>query len=177
MGTSLSHRHKFILLLDSLSPLLPLSWVTGWGLVIGKYQGVWGSLSALFLVRHILAHEAKCVTACGCLADAWTCQAECLSSPMLETLSCEQKKQAWEELQAVIQIIFSCTFLPLRRRRRKCVAGCSKGCPFATSCKGRMLFSREEILKTLTLAIWKLLKKAVQTNLFSEYMIVIVNYH
>lgn len=82
----------------------------------GPEKGVWGSLSVRFLVRHILAHEAKCVTVCGSLAGARTFQAECLSSAVVRSAFMWTKKQAWVGSQAVIQINFSCTLCPSEGR-------------------------------------------------------------
>lgn len=72
---------------------------------------------------------------------------------LLEALSCEQKKTSLRRVASSYSDKLFLRLVPLRRRVSKDVAGVTKAVLSIISCKGRMLFSCEETLKTLSHAI------------------------
>lgn len=95
-----------------LSAILLRFWVSDTGLAIRYWRVVWGSSSVQFLVRHVLVHETKYVTVWGFQAETRIFQAECPSKAIFSSAFMWTKKWAWEGLQTVIQISWSCTICP-----------------------------------------------------------------
>lgn len=153
--TSLSCRHNFLFfaaqLLTSSATLLGF-WVSDTGLAIRYWRVVWGSSSAHFLVRHVLAHEEKCVTVCSCQAMARTFWTECPGKAIVRSAFMWTKKASLRRVTSSDSAKLGLHHLPLRGKVSKCVPSVAKAGVSKLHSKGRMLCCCAETLKTLSQA-------------------------
>lgn len=137
-GTSLSHRHNFTFLLDILSPLVPPSGFSGW-VIRSVNQELARSLRKIICPLSCQTHLGTW----GKMRNRVRLSGGCSNFPgrVPKHSYCWKhfhvnKKASLRRVTNSYSDKLVLHLLPLRRRVSKCMAACSKGCPFYNFLQG-----------------------------------------